>query len=294
MDSCEFLTHLYNAEPRAVHTLLGNYYKGEETKCAFLVHIFCKHLMNRNLWVLKHVHNMILEVEKRQNKKEKVEGTLNLLNLLRRQKQHHYNIDIGGVPKNEIDQLLYFFNYEKNESHAYDTLVQDELSLFEMCVRSEKISDAITILQYLLGLKDNQVFAKPGGENDIVWVIFDILMTLTPKHALRDFVGYSRDLYFYKLKSKQRIERLPVIFVCTLAIAQGNVKYKPVNLPLQDVRMSYLYVYTEVDDSVTEKVEMDRHRKSNRKHPCRSLQVASKDYERLEKLRNTLSIIKSN
>lgn len=302
MDSSEFIQILKSKEPNEVHTTLCAHCKGEETKCAFLINVFCKHLINRNLWVVSKLHETILAMKQSESKKEKLKCTLELINILKYQKDRVYNIDLSGVKKESIDQIMYVYTVDRTTLQCiqYEDIFTPEtfdlVAMLETCIMNNRQGESITLLKYILSLKSNAIFVKSSGCN-IIWILFDILILICGKQidtSMRDYVGICKDLFFYKVTAKQKLDRLPVLFVCLIVTLNGKLKCHKQNIPMQESRMSYLYVLTDIDKDVKEAVEIDRKRVATKVFPNRSLNVDLREYDRLEKLRQNIEIIKSN
>jgi hypothetical protein len=100
-------------------------------------------------------------------------------------------------------------------------------------------------------------------------------------------------LFYYKLKTKTRKERYPLLLTAVLVAINRVPKNKALSLCIKDARLAYLYVRTEVDAELEEEVINSRKRILRKKQQVRSFNVESKDYDKIEKLRQSLSIIKS-
>lgn len=292
----DFIPTIYSHEPRKVHEMLGESYKGEKTKCSFLVHAFCSALIDCNVWVVKNVHDIVCRIEKEDVNKKNIELNISFINLLRHMKPNKYNIDFEDVNKSEVEQLMYFYNktdISPLESHreVLREKIYDMLSAFCVYIKDKRVEDVITILKYVLCAKYNEVFTAPGY--DIVLIIFNLIFNIVKNPDAQDYIGCARDLFYYKLKHKCRKERLPVLLTSVLVAINRSPKNKAFSLSIKDERLAYLYVFTEVDLELEEEVINSKKRILRKKPQVRSFNVESKDYDKIEKLRQSLSIIKS-
>ena len=292
MDSSEFVKHLGSGD--ASQVLEG----GDKTKCVFLTHVFCGVFVNCNLWVLERIHSMVKKIE---SSKKNGETILEFINLLKHLRPRNFNI-LLDVTKKEVDEYLYLNNAEGRKivdkyrevftPEGYDLFV-----LLETFIKDgeQRLQESITLLKYILGCKNSVLFSS-GGNNDIVWIIYDLLLTLSPNDKIDDYVGYARDLFFYKIKknAKYRIERLPILFNSLIVVATKKVRYRSLGGVGGGDRMSYLYVLTECDYNKLAEVQDEKRRMARLRPSYKSLVVNSKEYEKIERMRSSLAIIKSN
>lgn len=298
METSELLRLFGEKEPREVYELIDPMFKGVKTKCSFLVNVYCSHFIDRNIWALRAVHGIVQTIECEKSSKKAAEMTLYLISLLKSMRLHSYTAFSGDVTKSDIEDVLYLYDRRvgPGASEAYRELflpeAYDAFSTLECLIKDKRVSDAVHVFSFLLCCKQAQLFSKTGC--DIAWIVMDMIMTLPMSNEARDFIGCARDLYFFKLKEKQRAQRRPALYIAVLVAAVGDPKNRPLKGILKDDRMSYLYVLTEVDSEVNEEVEKDRRRRSRSTRGCKTFQVDSKDYDRLERTRHSMSIIKSN
>ena len=193
----------------------------------------------------------------------------------------------------------------------YDPIIQEtyKISCSEHCIsvlsclkthiENKSLENVIFLIKYLLQQTQKDLFIVKGKDCDIIWIIFDILnLSVHNNDIIRDYINISKQLYFYQLTKAERMKRLPLLFCTIIVCVQTKCKYKKIYIPtwMTDIhdRMSYLYTYTEIDPEckhdIAESIKILRSRQS--KVTPKSLVIHDKEYEKVERIRNQLSITK--
>lgn len=294
MDLHKLMSLIQEHDVKTVHAHLSKYYKSERTKTYFLTGVFCQKFIDANIWCVQKIHEYIRKLEK----DKKFQPAMFLLNIMKLMTPKHYKIDEGSV---NIGTVLYSWNGDGmirskyiNTLHpgACDAMV----ALESILVNDGDRHDAIMILRHLLVLKPNQFFLSPSKDDDIVWTLFESILSVANDQC-KDFVGFVRDLYFYGLKkdAKSRKERLPALFISMFVVLKGKPRNKPLDVSYISVddRMSYLYVLTDIDIGIMDEMALEKKRRARARPLYKALAIESKEYDKMEKLRNNFAIIKS-
>ena len=303
MDLIEFFNYFKNNDIDDILKSMNQTLKGIKPKLSVFVNLYCTFYANTNLWLLYKVHSITQKIEEESMSKKQSELLRNLCIYLKYSpyKEHSFNID---VDINDIHEFVSIHTHNVLPE-IYSTSCNEHVtSLLNIFYKSIMIGDthkAITIVYYLFPKPNKDVFITKG-KNDILWIIFDILLsidTLTSK--CRDYVGMAKDMFFYKIGKciEDRKRRLPILLYSLVVITTMKTKYIKPNIPLTlssiEDRMSYLYVYTYKDDDVRSVIDEDKYKKkqTNDIYSMRKpIQVCDKEYEKVEKLRQQLHIIR--
>lgn len=301
MDLCEMIHYFHCHNIDDIVEWMDANVNGIKPKLTLLCSLYCAYYIDTNLWSLYTFYKLIKRIDNERTMKKQKELLRDVYTLLKYKphKTHSINLDFDI---DDIHKLITIQN-ENTIDDDYKTCCNEHtlsiLNVFMYSLLNNNKYNAIITVKYLLSKSDKELFIDPKGKNDVVWILFTIMLSVDriPLNC-KDYIGLAKDIFFYKLSknSKIRSVRLPILFYSVLVCITKNVKYKTVELPLSNIddRMSYLYVYTEKNDDDLEMISKIKERKKNEKHYIkpRSLVIDSKDYEKIEKLRKQLHIIR--
>lgn len=278
---------------------------GIKPKLNIICSLYCTYYIDTNIWSLYTFYNIIKKLDCEKNKKKQQELLRDIYTHLKFKSYKKYNI-ILDFDINDIHNLITLQNQNVLNDEYKNYCTEHTISILNIFLYSllyENKQHAILCVKYLLSKSNKELFLDPKSKNDIIWIIFTIMMSIeTLPTKCSDYIGIAKDMFFYQLSknNQSRIERLPTLFCSVLVCLTKSVKYKKVNIPLYmsniDDRMSYLYTYTEKNEDEYELISKLKEKKKKEKHYIkpRALLIDNKEYEKIEKLREQLHIIRMN
>lgn len=295
----EFVYLLKSGDMTAVHDHLHKSYKGERTKLNVIIQYFCSHYIDSNIWPIAKIHKHLKDTENAtpQALKQSSHYILALLS-----KMHYKDLDITFPTQDSVTEIMKTHNtgvpYFTTKYHdIFKSAFIEHLTLFELLIRERKPKEAIIVMNYMFSLKPASIFVitnptpKPLSE-----ILFDLFFEMASSAKTKDFIGYAKDLFFYNIKKevKKTLERLPLLYYSLIAAIKNHVKCKQLDIPpaymSMNDRMSYLYVLPEYDTDICTQLDAIKERRSRAKQRLKAIDVNSKEYEKFEKLQNSISI----
>lgn len=284
---------LSECDVQEIYEALKDNFRSDKSKMNYVINIYCGHYVDSNLWTLQKMHEYM------KNPKNIVQ-VLHLLKKLTRK-----SFDVSSIPsRTDVNAVLERHNNidicdetvsvcKKMQSGAATALTV----LIDLLKTNSDVKAAVLLTKYIVSLKPKELFIDASGGKDIVWILFGEIYDIVKDTPLvGDYVGYAKDIYFFNAK-KDRMKRFPLLLNAVYVASKNRVRHRQVEMPMSclsiEDRMSYLYTLFDQDEEVCEGVETDKRRKSRGKPVMKALSIDSKDYERLERLRNDISIIKS-
>lgn len=282
MDILEIVSENIEAHDiQSVMKLVDHYVKEGKNKnmfSSFLVNLFCKHYISKNLWLLKEFSMHISNIERCGKKKDvlciHLKDVCSLLTLAEHKTMNLYKK--GNVYSNEkprIDQILFSTHKE------YETMVdlRDYLlyepysllnTLYHCFAHCCDLPDCFIIIRYLLTCKKKEVI-QDNHYQDIIDVMFLTLMKYIEGNRLpsdvKEFVVMCKDLFYYRCKQKDRVDRINLLFYAVFVLMHRKTKFQEIEYRSVDNRTScvsgnveYLYVLTKYDAEVGRIVRNDR------------------------------------
>lgn len=298
---------LQNNDIDGIADVIHEMAKSVKQKISLLCSLYCEFYVDKNYWFLHKVHSLLQKAENETILKKQREYLRQLYSLFKYKTPRCISIDltydirdIHTLLQNQTHMILPEMFKTNCTEHAISIL-----NILYQSVIYGDIQNAVLIMKYIMD-KDTtkqwkEFFQKE--KNDIVSVFFDVLLSLKElPQECRDYIGIAKDMFFYKLTTKshneQRIQRLSLLFYSIYIAVSMSISYKKIKVPISmsamDERMSYLFVYTEKDEECSDMIlENKTKRKKDIQHTrCRSMTVSNKDYEKLEKMRQQLNIIR--
>lgn len=271
-------------------------YNGNVKKlCRGMIYLYCHSFHDSNIWCLNLVYNVVEAIE---NSKcaSRVKILIELLKILEPKIYNFSNVD-----KDIVSDLLFKTNYRTCwVKERYANVIKDELidvlSIFIHFIDIKDHNNAMIILRHILSLKPKNVFRVVS--NDLSWFIFEIIMLKTNSDVCTDYVGMSRDLFFYKTTKKEQACLQHVMLNCLVVAIFNKTKNQEIDLqtlriPYKENRMDYLYILPDQDEELKTVVENEKQkaRKSLRK---KLLNIKCKELEKLHRVQSGMNVVKLN
>lgn len=226
-------------------------------------HILIDHLINyysefyisRNIWI----HTELLKILQSHEIRlyQKIIDISFLITQLERKNISLY--DKSKIPnERKIDEILdYYKNFNEYEELCdfknvfYDkswTLIH---IIYDNCKKSINIKETFSIITYLIGEKKIQIRKIELLNLDKVDYLFLILKCFidnndTIDEKIKRYITCSKNLFYYRLKKKDKIYRINLLFYCFYICITKNVKHQKILYKRKDKKTSlnqnYLYI----------------------------------------------------
>lgn len=271
-----------------------------------LINEYCNKYCDMNLWTLERIHNYAVAIESNSKDEKRVKRDLkNMVSLLEVLQEKQYNIvpTIDSTSINDLKHVILMdniiINYSTKESL---TDVGIELfSLLEATITRLQIANSILILKHILGQPANKVITKGSY---IIDVIFDFLFHLSKGQKadkVRDYIGYSKDIFTYQLKrtdKETRNYRLPLLFNSLLICIQQRTSYQVIDYACKEEtikldKYNYMYLLPIVDNDIVEEVKQLKLTKRNECKDAIKVDMSRcKDFDKFDSIKNKINIIR--
>lgn len=239
-----------------VSNLLSNGVKKTDM-CCFIVQFFASHLLTDNAWVMKTVIDYLNAVENcRPSDNERVVLLfLDVFRLIEQCPKKNYKfisendtIQNKHLFQEEIDNILYHGREHENSTliplkellteDVYALVsILDDLLTFPIDIETST-QKTFFIIRYLLILPPRK-YVKPGhkGGMDMCDYLFWLCMSFARKtecsNALQSYVSLAKDLFYYRLRKKDKMSRINILFFTLHVIIKRRVKYQQVDFVSQ-------------------------------------------------------------
>lgn len=246
-------------------------------------HILIDHLINyysqfyisRNIWI----HSQFLKILQSNEITlyRKVIDISCLITQLERKDMSLY--DKSKIPNDrKIDEILdYYRNF-----NPYDEL-SDFKNIFcckswiliniiyDNCKKFINIKETFSIITYLIGEKKIQIKKIELLNLDKIDYLFLILKCLIDNNETLDdkvkkYITYSKNLFYYRLKKKDKLYRINLLFYCFYICITKNVKHQKVLYKRNDKTLSnqnYLYIIFNRDISMIKSTQDLKNKKKS-------------------------------
>lgn len=197
---------------------------------ASLNDVYCAHFHSKNVWLLRKFYQGVKGVEEERNKERAMEQWHRVLNLL-----HHSGVrktDLTKLPveEMEIQRAMYAHAFDFEEVVFWKDKMVDRMYacltfVYRTAFTGESIPTALQVILYLHQQKHADVFTTKSDMcmADVLWKLLSSVVDQCSSQV-SEFYLLSRDLYYYKLRKKEREGRLNYLLMTFLVIAQRDVQ----------------------------------------------------------------------
>lgn len=231
-----------------------------KTKASLLssiINIYCSGTyLNRNLFVLETVTNTLQEIE---NSSRKPTDCVNLIcklvavinKLPRREFQ---------IPTDNLHHLLYStISISPNIEFMRDLVNEEALTFFNILYTnindSQDAKQCLSIAEYLIKKPINRT--KDIDSYDCLFVfLIQVSSMIALKSKIKKYIDCSKDIFYYRLKKKDKQHRKNLILYAVYVLASRKVSYKQISSSSHD----YLFISPKIDPTTED--EMTRLRTS--------------------------------
>ena len=252
--------------------------KNKYTIVSWLIDQFCENYISRNLWCLEEINNILSKIEQLSKNTEIVKQNIVVLALCITSFEKKKNLiyvpntkyeleeDYSGnsIQYAELDELQSFVDAN---AYIYFTVLYENL---KNATNTKIIYD---IIRFLLSQKKS-VKSDAVLKLDMIDVLFMLIMVfVTNNDVNRDVSSYvhlCKDIFYYRVKKKNKINRINLLFYGFLIILNKHVKYGKYEytIPIisstksnQNESYEYLYNVFEYDHTAIEHVSRTKNNK---------------------------------
>jgi hypothetical protein len=319
-DELEVLAeHIEAKDTTHMTKIINHYVNSGRSKIAFssfIVNIFCTSYLSRNLWTLKEFASLVSYVENCSSKKDgclakSMNNLCRLLAALDVQECKFYRKGKSYIEeRSKIDQILYSSHREFQELIEMKSGVQYEIysllnTLYYNFAHCCDLPNCFIILRHIITSSKKQVIQEKSYQDgiDVIFlVIMKYLETNRVPSDVKEYITICKDLFFYRCKVKDRLDRVNVLFYAVYILMNRSTKFQEVEYKDKEVaqdaagststsgtdhRHEYLYVVTPKDPHLIRMVKEDR----ERPRPKQTRQVTVKNYEKMTRREDLVSII---
>ena len=236
--------------------------------------IFCKHYLNKNVWLIKEFTNFIVDID---GKQHIVKNFINIFLLL--SKQEYKKIDVFEKQlclDYKITSLLRAYEKEYSELHKLKIFIHERPYallniIFKNIQRTERTIDSIIILKYLLSMKKSEMFKSlPYNCKDVIdfmFLVFEIYNdTYELEKNISEYVKNCRNLFYCRLRQSDKKNRINLLFYTLYVLNENKVKYQETDYNKNEIakhdknKTNYLYILNYNNDTLKNRVQYDRDR----------------------------------
>lgn len=231
-----------------------------KTKASLLssiINVYCSGTyLNRNLFVIETLTNTLQEIE---NSSRKPTDCINLICKLIAT-MHKLPQREFKVPTDNLHHLLYStISISPNIEFMRDLVNEEALTFFNILFNN--INDAqdakqcLSITEYLMNKPINRT--KDIDNYDCLFVfLIQIITMITIKSKVKRYVDCCKDIFYYRLKKKDKLHRKNLILYAVYVLVSRKVSYQPISNTSHD----YLFISPKINYSTED--EMSRLRTS--------------------------------
>lgn len=317
-DELEVLAeHIEAKDTTHMFKIINHYVNSGRSKVAFssfIVNMFCSSYLSRNLWALKEFASLVAEVEKCTPKKDgclakNMQSLCLLLAASDIQECKFYRKGKSYLEeRSKVDQILYSSHREFQELVELKSGVQYETysllnTLYYNFAHCCDLPDCFIILRHIITSSKKQVIQEKSYQDGID-VIFLVIMKYLEINRVpsdvREYITICKDLFFYRCKVKDRLDRVNVLFYAVYILMNRSAKFQEIEYKEKeaqhdtsssktnsDHRHEYLYVMTNLDTHLIRKVQEDRERPKSKQVK----QVTVKGCDKITRRQDLVSII---
>lgn len=239
-----------------------------------IIHTYCASHLNRNLWMIKLVVKILQNIELLAHKpQETITAICKLISYINRNKAYEF------TPPNDSIQHMLYSSYSSCEmiSFMYDLVNEDTYTLLSILYKNIKDSlDLIPCLAITRHILSNSQSIKSKDLDTYDCMFIFILKLIDQLHLplnIAEYITASKDLFYYRLKKKNRADRCNLIYFSIYVMVTRRVS----NKALSESSHDYLFITPKINLKMTQ--EMDLLRKTYKKsNNYKSVTITTNEY----------------
>lgn len=197
---------------------------------ASLNDVYCKHFANKNKWLLRTFYQSMKGIEEERNKDKALIYWNRILAKFQQTGVKRSDLTKLHVDDLEMERLSYVQAYEFEEVAFWKDKVTDKVyaylnHVYKSASTADNITAGIQAILYVSRMNSMDVFTQKSDMLivDVLWKILSSVADTCPC-PVTEYYLLSRDLYYYKLRKKDRDNRLNYLLLSFLVIAQRDVQ----------------------------------------------------------------------
>lgn len=239
--------------------------------------VFCKYYISKNVWMLRYFHQSLKTIEDCRNKDTAMEYWFRMLKLLQQFGTRKTDLTKLPVDKDVVERVTYLHTSDFEPLLHWKDKVHDSVFallnyIYKNLYTAENVSLCLQCILHVSMLPKAEVFLEKSEYHfiDILWkVLADVAKEC--EGPVAEFYILCRDLYYYKLKQKTRIERLNYLLFCVLVMCKRDVQETVIDLggdekpvdkkPVgkdKSKGMEYLFVTIPVNEELRHQIEREK------------------------------------
>jgi hypothetical protein len=146
---------------------------------------------------------------------------------------------VGGVEgmKAAVEHVAFVSTMDFEDVVAYKSMVTERVYaylnyVYKSVLTTENPALCLQVVMYLCSLPAKEVFAGSAGASvsieDVIWKLLSYVAATCGNEDIKDFYLIARELYYYKLKVKERAARRNYLLFAVMTLARKDVRNKPV------------------------------------------------------------------
>ena len=219
--------------------------------CIYICHFLCDHVLTNNIWILERVKYYLEKIEscKTNDKDLLIKLIYSLLHLLGNSDKGNYTFyypnEKHDMFQEDIKNIRYYSTFQVHDeiTPLQSILTEEVYTLFNVLYETflysveskESIQKCFVIIRYLLTLSPRQYIK--GTTKKITTDIIDFMFLLCVWYSkntnctkeIATYINNIKDIYYYKLKKKDKLIRINVLFYLVFVIINKKVRYQEID-----------------------------------------------------------------
>lgn len=259
--------------------------------------VFSSHTLTTNIWILEKMKDYFIEIDKCKDKDKLINIVYSLCHLMANCEKKNYKFfndqEKPETFRNSIMSILVHSSVQTithNEITQLHTYVTEEVYqllciLYDSFIYSVNPKEALQydfiIMRYFLSITP-KIYLQPSNlkqKMDIIDIVFLLCMIYVEKDAmdddLKEYVKCMKDLFYYKLKKKDKKQRVNILFFIIYVIIHKNVSRQIIDFEGCQLSVS-------VDSQPPPKVKNQQKEPYNVNNKCKFLFICTEVNQELE------------
>lgn len=232
-----------------VRSLVGQVKKHDI--CTYICHFVCDHVLTNNIWILQRVKCYLEKIEscKNNDKEQLIKLIYSLLHLLGNSDKgiytFYYPNEKHEMFQEDIKNIRYYSSIDEHDEliPLQSILTEEVYTLFNVLYESflysveskETIQKCFMIIRYLLTLSPKQYIQGTTKKitTDIIDFIFLLCVWYSKNSSCTNdivaYINYIKDIFYYRLKKKDKLIRINILFYLVFVIINKKVRYQEID-----------------------------------------------------------------
>lgn len=258
--------------------------KNKNIFTSYLVDLFSQHYMTKNIWILQQFSQKITQIEhcKKNEYLQLIQDLCilfsvldyKILNLFIKDHCSVLAIKQSANDKLQIETILFTFQKEFDDiSNLKETLTPEFYALINILYKNMldgcDLYNCFIIIRFLIGKKNKELFISDRMGYNAIDIIFIIIIKFLQStdiipSDIQEYILLCKDLFYYRCKQKQKLERVNILFYILFVLINRKIKYQIIEyksntqIPLVLNNSDYLFVKIPYNMSIIKMVNNDK------------------------------------